>query len=188
MSGISPEVLHGAPHTGELALPVAFPHPHHGPSTSFVCLQGSQPPVVLLVADINSAPSPRLPSSRLFTVRAGASSFAVRGTSRARRFRPRRARPPPGSRDDRRSSLWCRHALPRPAWLRPAPPPMCRYAPHAIPRNSLLVVVRCAGPDPIHRRNLETDPNGVPFPIIYHSRALHLFIYPAALCARRHPG
>jgi hypothetical protein len=36
--GISPEVLYGAPHTGEVALPVAFPHPHRSTPTGFACL------------------------------------------------------------------------------------------------------------------------------------------------------
>src|SRR5215213_2401470 len=35
---ISPAVLHGAAHPGKVALPVIFPHPHHGASTSFVSL------------------------------------------------------------------------------------------------------------------------------------------------------
>src|SRR5215203_3867329 len=107
MLRVTPTVLDCAVHPGELALPVAFPHPHHCPSTSIISLQELH----LL-------------------------SFAVRSTNRVRRFRPQSARLPPSSRDDRRFALSCQRVLFQSAWLHPVLLPMCRCVPHAIPRRS----------------------------------------------------
>src|SRR5215203_6692820 len=46
---------------------------------------------------ITTAPTLGLPSPRRFTVRAAAPSFAVLSTSKAQRFRPHNACPPPSS-------------------------------------------------------------------------------------------
>ena len=79
-------------------------------------------------------------------------SSEVRGTSKARRFRPRTARLPPGSWDDRRSSLSCRRGLFRFVYFRPALPPTCLYAPRAIPRSLSPLAVYRLRPGPGHQR------------------------------------
>jgi hypothetical protein len=113
-----PEVLNRAPHTCELGLPVTFPYPHHRASTSLIRLQESCLHFSLLgpyslrcrrLPD-RALPSQQqrmseLPSAKRFTARVAAPSFAVRGTSKALRFRPRTARLPPSSQDARRFSL-----------------------------------------------------------------------------------
>src|SRR5918994_3421194 len=83
--------------------------------------------IVVLVAAIMTAPTPELPSHRRVTLRAAAPSFAIGSASKAPRFRHRSARPPPGSRDDHRSVLWCRRALSQAACLHPELPPTCRF-------------------------------------------------------------
>jgi hypothetical protein len=70
---------------------------------------------------------------------------------------------------------------PFPARLAPSSTPTnVRYAPHAIPRNALLVVVRCSRPDPIHRRNMEPDPNR------FLSRSSFIAGHYTFLCTQRH--
>jgi hypothetical protein len=48
------------------------------------------------------------------------------------------------------------------------------------------LAARCSGPDPIHRRNMEPDPNRVPLPVRFYSTALHLFMYSGALSVLGH--
>src|SRR5215204_79328 len=123
--------------------------------------------------------TPELPSVGRFKARVTPPSFAVRGTSKARHFRPRSARLAPSTQDGRRFALSCQRALSQTAWLHPALPPTFRYVPHASPRNSPLVV-RCLGPDPT------SGPALCLFQVDIYSTLLHLFMYPVTLCVLRH--
>src|ERR687898_667443 len=147
---LTPAMLDRAQHTGKLGLPVPFPNPHQRAPTRFVplhkvylltsefCRSGPAYPVASVrpTAPITRAHVPELPSFGRFTPRKTPPSFPIRGTSKARRSRPRSARPSPSSWDVRRFSLPCQRALSRYACLHPAPAPPYRYAPRAIPRRS----------------------------------------------------
>src|SRR5215204_4977162 len=112
---LTPAMLDRAEHTGELGLPAPFPNPHQRAPTRFVPLHkvylrilsvGASPHCYLRPpSTITRAHVPELLSSGRFTSRKTPPSFPIRGTSKARRSRPRSARPSPSTQDGRTFSL-----------------------------------------------------------------------------------
>ena len=137
--------------------------------------------------------TPELPPASRLTLRATSQSFAVRGTRKAQRFRPRSARPSPSSQDDHTFAQSCQRVLFRAAWLHPVLSPTCRYAPHALPKRPSPCRSLFGARPMTQDETQELTPTVFPFPVRVYITLLHLFyvlcstLCPAALSHSEYP-